>query len=404
MNILFISLIDFETIKTSGIYTDLLREFKKNGDKVYAISPTERKKRKHDYVIEEDGVVIVKPRIGNIQKTTNIEKALSMLTIEPILNRAIKKYLSDVKIDLVLYPTPPITFANTIAYIKKRDGAYAYLMLKDIFPAGAVDLGALKKTGLKGVIYRYFRKKEKYLYRISDKIGCMSRGNVEYLKANNKLENSKLEECPNAVEPTDKRLSQQEKTAVRGEFGLPTNKCIFIYGGNLGKPQGIPFVIECLKKQSVNDEAFYVIIGDGTEFGLLQSFIDQDKPQNVKLIKRLPKEKYDRLMSACDVGLIFLEHNFTIPNIPSRILAYMQAGLPVLAATDPYTDLHNIIEQGEFGCWCESNDVNTFSNLVSFLVKNESIRHRYGNNAQKTLVQDYNVVAVYKTIKTSIDS
>ena len=99
-----------------------------------------------------------------------------MLTIEPILNRAIKKYLSDVKIDLVLYPTPPITFANTIAYIKKRDGAYAYLMLKDIFPAGAVDLGALKKTGLKGVIYRYFRKKEKYLYRISDKIGCMSRG------------------------------------------------------------------------------------------------------------------------------------------------------------------------------------------------------------------------------------
>ena len=99
----------------------------------------------------------------NITKTNLIEKGISTLRISSQYKSAIKKYFSDVKLDLILYSTPPITLVNCIEYVKKRDGAKTYLLLKDIFPQNAVDLGMMQKSGVKGLLYKYFRCKEKKL-------------------------------------------------------------------------------------------------------------------------------------------------------------------------------------------------------------------------------------------------
>ena len=45
------------------------------------------------------------------------------------------------------------------------------------------------------------------------------------------------------------------------------DKKVFVYGGNLGKPQGIPFVIQCLSSQAENKDVYFIIVGDGTEYG-----------------------------------------------------------------------------------------------------------------------------------------
>ena len=50
---------------------------------------------------------------------------------------------------------------------------------------------------------------------------------------------------------------------------------------------------------------------------------------NAKLYPYLPKEEYDELVPACDVGLILLDPRFTIPNFPSRLLTYMEFSMPV---------------------------------------------------------------------------
>ena len=45
MNVLFLTLLDFNSIDEHNIYTDLLREFVKHGHEVYVISPVERRKK-----------------------------------------------------------------------------------------------------------------------------------------------------------------------------------------------------------------------------------------------------------------------------------------------------------------------------------------------------------------------
>ena len=364
MRVLFLTLLNFGTFDERNIYADLLREFIRHGHEVYCISPVER----HTGIpthFEENGHLL-RLRIGNTQKTNIIEKGISTVMIERQFVSAINQYFSDIKFDLVLYSTPPITFANVVKYVKKRDGAKTYLLLKDIFPQNAVDLGMMKKKGIRGLIYRYFRTKEKKLYFFSDRIGCMSQANVDYvLRHNPEIPKDKVEVCPNCIEVCDVKLSEQERLAMRNKYGIPSDKRIFVYGGNLGKPQGIPFLIDCLRSQKDNPDVFFLIVGDGTEYEKIHDFVRIEDQRNIKLMKLLPKEDYDKMIAACDIGMIFLDHRFTIPNFPSRLLAYMQAGLPVLACTDCHTDIGKVIMEGGFGWWCESSDVGAFSEMLA---------------------------------------
>ena len=340
MNILFMSLSNFDTIYCPGIYSDLLRQFINHGDKVYVLAPFERKNDDTERVIDEPGVRIVKIRIRKMQQTNAIEKGISMLTIDGIFKRAIKKYFADIKFDLILYPTPPITLVNVVDYVKKRDGAKTYLLLKDIFPQNAVDIGLMSTDGIKGLVYKHFRKKEKKLYAVSDYIGCMSQANVDYvINHNPEVDAKTVMVCPNSIDPVDMSCTAEERLIIREKYGIPADKTVFVYGGNLGKPQDISFVLECVDKCKDNKNAFFLIAGNGTEFGKIESFISDNHPDNLKLIQRLPKEDYDRMIGSCDVGLIFLDHRFTIPNFPSRLLSYMTAKLPVLACTDKNTDI-----------------------------------------------------------------
>lgn len=364
MNIIFLTLLDFKSFEEHNIYCDLLREFVKNGHEIYCISPVEKRTKIKTHMAENGH--LLKLRIGNIQKTNIIEKGISTLQIESKFVSAIKKYFKNVKFDLVMYSTPPITFAKVIKYIKKRDGARTYLLLKDIFPQNAVDIGMMTKSGVKGILYKFFRNKEKKLYAFSDRIGCMSQANVDFVINNNpEVSPEKVEICPNSIEIQDMSISEQERKDMREKYGIPLDKKVFVYGGNLGRPQGIPFLIDCLKTQENNKDAFFLIVGDGTEYGKLEEYFNQAQPKNMKLMKRLPKDDYDKMVSACDVGMIFLDYRFTIPNFPSRLLAYMQAGVPVIACTDPNTDVGKTIVDGGFGWWCLSNDASGFDKVVS---------------------------------------
>ena len=398
MNVLFLTLLDFSTIDENGIYTDLMREFIKDGHDLYIISPTEKRKNKPTNLIDNGKVKILKLQIGNTQKTNLIEKGISTLTIESKFKNGIKKYFSDVKFDLVLYSTPPITLQKAVEFVKFRDQAKTYLLLKDIFPQNAVDLGMLKTSGIKNLIYKYFRDKEERLYKISDYIGCMSNANVEFLLKNNpSIPNEIVEVCPNSIEPINIDISEHEKKEIREKYNLPIDKTVFIYGGNLGKPQGIDFLIDCIRANEDNNNSYFFIVGSGTEFGKLENYFEREKPKNAMLRNQLPRNDYELLANSCDVGLIFLDKRFTIPNFPSRLLSYMQASMPVLAATDINTDIGKVIESGSFGYWCESVDVDKFNQLVNKLC-DEELRIGLGRNAREYLEEHYSAKNAYEII------
>lgn len=395
MNVLFISISSLPHVSEHGISLDLLHEFKRHGHDIYIICALEKCDDQETYIKEEDGCKILRVKIGKNKRANIIEKGITTIFLPKRYIAAIKKYYADIKFDLVLYPTPPVTQTRTVEYIKKRDSAKCYLLLKDIFPQNAVDLGMMTQSGLKGLIYKYFRSTEKKLYALSDHIGCMSQANVDYLVEHNpEVDCSKVEVCPNSIEVFVKSVDEKTRRMIRGKYGIPQDKTVFVYGGNLGKPQGIDFMLQCLHSQRKNDRAFFLIVGNGTEYGRVEQYVDKYKPTNIALHQWLPKDEYDKVVAACDVGMIFLDHRFTIPNFPSRLLGYMQAGLPVLAVTDTATDIGKVIVGGGFGWWCESNDVDLFHKKVIEILgtdinemKKREIQYLYEHYSTETAYQ-----------------
>jgi hypothetical protein len=402
MNIIFLTLVRILDIEERGIYQDLMRKFRDEGHQVYIVTAAERRLGQDTSLAESHGVKILNVKTLNVQKTNIVEKGIGTLLIESQFKSAIKKYLGEISFDLITYSTPPITFTNVVKYLKRKNPkAISYLQLKDIFPQNAVDIGMF---GERSIFNWYFRKKEKSLYKTSDFIGCMSPANVEFVvKHNPEISPERVEVAPNSVELRERdevmNDPSQKKAAnyyIKKKYDLPLDKPIFIYGGNLGKPQGIDYLVKCLDANKKRTDCFFVVVGSGTHYNLISEWYKENKDCNVKLMQSLPKSDYDLLVKSCDVGLVFLDHRFTIPNYPSRLLSYLENKMPIICATDVNTDIGKIAEENGYGYWCESVRPEDFTALVDKMLASD--RKAMGQKGYEFLKENYLVEHTYHAI------
>lgn len=396
MNILFLTISKITDINVRGIYTDLMRKFRDEGHNVFIVSPAERRYGAPSRLIEANGIKILKVKTLNLQKTNIIEKGIGTILLQFQYLKAIQKFLDNEKFDLVLYTTPPITFTKVIKRLKDRDDAQTYLLLKDIFPQNAVDLGAIRNGGL---LHRYFIRKEKALYAVSDHIGCMSPANVSYILSHNpQLNPAIVEVCPNSIELQGLSIDEEKKKDIRSKYGIAHSDKVFIYGGNLGKPQGLDFLTKVIEANQSLKHCFFLIVGTGTEYNRIKSWFELKKPANALLLPGLPKAEYDMLLQASDVGLIFLDKRFTIPNFPSRLLPYLEFKMPVIAATDASTDIGRIAEENGFGFSVLSGDLKKMNQHINNLVESQELMETMGRRGYEFLLNNYTVEQSYPII------
>lgn len=396
MNILFLTIIKINDISERGIYTDLIRKFHAEGHSIYIASANERRFNEKTELIQSAGTKLLKIKTLNIQKTNIIEKGVATLLLEYQFHKGINQYFKNIKFDLILYSTPPITFTKVVKAIKNRDGAKSYLLLKDIFPQNAVDLGMMKENG---ILHRLFRRKEELMYSVSDFIGCMSPANVDYvLNHNPQIPVKNVEVCPNSIQLDNFQLAEKESSYIRKKYNLKKGVTIFIYGGNLGKPQGLDFLLEILESNKNKQDRFFIIIGSGTEWNKISEWFRLNDISNAILLTGLPKLEYDKLVKACDVGLIFLDKRFTIPNYPSRLLSYLEYQMPIIAATDLNSDLGSIAFQNKYGFFCENGNLVDFNEQLDKLAGNQTLIREMGKNGYQFLSNNYTVDKSYQII------
>ena len=393
MNVLFL-MISFPNIREhSNHYTDLAEEFSKNGHNVYIATLLEKKYNQNTYLERVEELNILRVKAGDWFDTNSvIKKGLTLVTIANYFKKAINKYFSNIKFDLIIYPTPPITFAPTVKYIKKRDGCKAYLILRDIFPQGIRDLGLLNNQ----LLFNYFRKKEKQLYDISDYIGCMSDGNINYVLEHNNIDKKKLEILYNWGKCNyNNGLSDVN---YKEKYGLE-EKFIAVFGGNVGLPQELEFLLELAKDYKERDNIVFLIIGRGAQKQKIVNLIKSEKISNVVVKDFIPRNEYYNLIKQCDIGLINLSRKFTIPNTPSKTTDYFEAGIPILASTDINTDYKDLLtKKANAGLWSETGDLKTYKSNFDKLFNDKKLREELGKNGRYFYEENLIIDRAYQII------
>ena len=192
MNILYIS--SMFPIEGGTIYTDLAEAVNAKGHNI-TVAATMDWGAKNSGMLRERDMDILRIKTLPMYNVGFIKKGIAFITLSYYFKKAIKKHLKNMRYDLILFESPPVTIWSVIRYAMRLFKCPSYLMMKDIFPMNAVDLKIMIKNSPP---YLYFKYCEKKLYNTATMIGCMSQANVEYIHKHSRINNNKLTVFPNA--------------------------------------------------------------------------------------------------------------------------------------------------------------------------------------------------------------
>ncbi len=387
INILFLSLYPFSSLDDGYIAADLVKELVTQRCMVTVVTPTVNVNERHSSIKNFNNYTHIYIASGAILKVNAVKKMIGLKKLDVMTWKILRQEKN--QYDLIITMVSHCAFYGAVKKIKKKSNAIVYNLVKDIFPQNAVDLGLVKKNSLP---FYFFRYKERQYYKVSDFLGVISPKSILYFLENNKfLKKEQVEFNPNTINPCFHELTIEQKNDIRKKYAIPNNTVVFLYGGSLGVPQGIDFLLECITENERRENVFFLIIGSGTEYKKIEKKIDDEKIKNTRLYPSVSFNEFKMIACTSDVGMVFLNNKFTIPNYPSRVLSYMEARLPILFAVDENCDAADIAVENLYGLSCISGDIEGFNTLVNRLSVDNRLREQFGENGYNFLLKEYTV-------------
>lgn len=292
-------------------------------------------------ITELDGIRVLKLKTPEHKNIGRIRRAIAEILMPFFMIRNFRKStLKNAQWDSVIWYSPTIFLGPFIYYLKRQSACPGYLILRDIFPAWALDLGLMRK----GPTYYFFRLFEKFQYSIASCIGVQAVGNLEYFKSWPSLKDKKIEVLQNWLTP---RSSSHCSIDIST---LPiANRKIFVYAGNMGIAQGMGDLLLLAEALLTRSEIGFLFIGRGSDVDLLKLDAKNRGLVNTVFCDEINADEIPGLYTQCHIGLIALDVRHKTHNIPGKFLSYLQSGLPVMALINDGNDLHFMIEKHKVG-------------------------------------------------------
>ena len=344
----------FPPLRTSGAVQlrDLSREFVHQGHKLTMMLPSSDLDL--PWLIEDfDGVQLIRLRapktkdIGYVSRTIN-----EFLMPFSMLRNLRKSPLADERWDGVVWYAPSIFFGPIVSALKCASNCKSYLIIRDIFPEWAVDMGLMSR----GLPYWFFKAIANYQYSVADVIGIQAQGNQIYFRDR---KDCQIEVLQNWL--TD---APNVGCSISVASTVLAGRTIFVYAGNMGVAQGMGVLLELAERLHSRKDIGFVFVGRGSDAQRLRLYAEKRRLDNVVFFDEIDPTEIPGLYAQCHVGIVALDPRHKTHNIPGKFLSYMQAGLPVLASINPGNDLEEMINCEGVGRVCTDYSAATLQRLA----------------------------------------
>ena len=353
----------FPPLRSSGAVQlrDLSREFARQGHEV-AVLVGSPELAESWHMEEWNGVRIVRLKTPRTKDVGYVRRALGEFLMPYAMLRALRASpLSAETWDGVVWYSPTIFLGPVAKALKNASGCPGYLIIRDIFPEWAVDMGIMGR----GLPYRVFKAVANYQYSVADIIGVQTPGNLAYFAANDSGAGSakRVEVLHNwLADAVDAGCSIAiDKTPLAG-------RRIFVYAGNMGIAQGMGILLDLAERLITREDIGFVFVGRGSDAAKLKADAAARNIDNVIFYDEIDPDEIAGLYAQCSVGLVALDPKHKTHNIPGKFLSYMQAGLPVLASINPGNDLAGLIAEYRVGRACTDNSATSLAAMAEELI------------------------------------
>lgn len=261
--------------------------------------------------------------------------------------------------------------------VKKKYGAKLVLNIQDIFPQNAIDLGVIKNP----LLIKFFERMEIKAYRSADRIAVHSESNKRFLTDRKGIPSNKIYILHNWVD-IKQFINVNGSGSYREKYGL-NDKFILLFAGVIGPPQYLDLLINVAKEVKEMPDITFLFVGDGMEKDRLMKMVEECKLKNVIFKPFVSKEEYPGLVKDVNVGLVCLSSKNKTPVIPSKILGYMAASVPVVAFLNRESDGHSLIKDAGCGYSAVSDDFKRAPGIILKIYKERDKLMQYGENGFK---------------------
>lgn len=390
MKILFVLLGLSSENKDGGMYGNLAEQFHRNGHEVTIITPDVN--HANTFCGTERGMRVVRVASKETQGIASMyQKGVALATLAYYFKKGYKKYLAGEKFDWIAMPTPPITLSGFVKYVKQRTGAKFYLILRDIHPQSVWSIGLLHNK----IEYKFLDRKARTGYQTADLVGCMSQGNIDFIKA--QYPGMKMGEGVLLYNWVTEPPQTELDPTLRPRLGLD-GKFVALFGGNLGKGQRIENIVYLAEHYINKTDIVFLIIAKGVEKDRLQRIAEEKQLTNIRFMDFMPQADYLNLTKSVDLGLVSINENYRVPTCPSKAVSYMAAGVPVFAMINPGSDYGQVIEDCGAGYWAVGSDKERTVELFDKIYQDSELRKRMSEAGLSFYQKNCTVEAAYNTI------
>lgn len=326
--------------------------------------------------------------IGYVRRTVN-----EFLMPYAMLRRLAKSPLAHQKWDGVVWYSPTIFLGPMASRLKSASGCRSYLIIRDIFPEWAVDMGLMGR----GLPYRAFKAVERYQYSVADVVGVQTSSNLPYFEDWASRPGRRVEVLQNWLGD-----APNAGCSISVANGPLAGRTIFVYAGNMGVAQGMGILIDLAERLRSRRDIGFLLVGRGSDAKLMREMATSRGLDNIVFHDEIDASEIPGLYAQCHVGIVALDRRHKTHNVPGKFLSYMRAGLPVLASINPGNDLADLIEHEGVGKASSDHSAETLQRLAEQLVEGVAADAARPARCRAVLAKYFSPAAVVKQITDAL--
>lgn len=386
----------FPPLRSSGAVQlrDLSQEMVRQGHRPTVMIPSSDIEQ--SWLLEDmNGVQVLRLKSPRTKDVGYVRRTIGEFIMPIMMLRNLRKSpLAKVRWDGVVWYSPTIFLGLVVNELKKASACRSYLIIRDIFPEWAVDMGILRR----GMVYRFFKAVERYQYSVADVIGVQTPANLPYFDHWAKQVGRRVEVLQNWLAD-----APDIGTNISVADGSLAGRIIFVYAGNMGVAQGMDILLDLAERLLKRRDIGFLFVGRGSDAPRLCGEAKARCLDNVVFYDEIDPSEIPSLYAQCHIGIVALDPRHKTHNIPGKFLTYMQSGLPVLASINPGNDLIALIQTEGVGRVCSDHLVSTLQRLALELVDEVNTNQNVSAVCRALSAKLFSPVAVVQQIVTGLE-
>lgn len=335
--------------------TDICEELVKRGHEVTVVTGTPNYPMGKIYAGYEKGKMRDEIRAGVKihrcfeigRRTGTLFRFLNYYSFAISSKRYVKRMKEKFDVVFANQLSPVMMVNGSVAY-KKKHGAKLVMYVMDLWPESLI-VGGVKRGSL---LYKYYHKVSKKIYRAADKLLVTSKLFKDYLSKEFGIDKGGIGYLPQYAEDLFSAVDCKKE---------PNGSVDLLFAGNIGKLQSVQTIVHAARLLKDRNDIIFHIVGEGVS--LCECKDIAQGLSNVKFYGRLPLDEMPKLYKKADAMLLPMINDEVICSVlPGKVQSYMASGKPIIGCIGG--EAKNIINEANCGYCGEAENAKELANNI----------------------------------------